>query len=222
MTNTRTYEKFFKGLIGAVATGLGLKNTMMIEGGKISGGFEFRPYSDNTRCVISNLPAKEAAKLNEWATNRATNQYIGDGYAIVFSGYGSLVTKSRKYIEFHVLGPDEKICVSLYNGLVKIGQPRAYGKDHERIEEKTVLFEKLSQIVGDYEREHGAVNTNRITAYVIECGGETHICPRLQSVDNVLFCITRNLKEPVSVSISRREVLAIQTPKGMKYSLEKA
>lgn len=218
MTNTKTYEKYFKGLIGAVAAGLGLKNTIMIEDGKISSGFEFRPYSDKTRCMISNLSAKEAAKLNEWATDR----YIGDGYAIVFSGYGSLVTNSRKYIEFHVLGPDEKICVSLYNGLVTIGQPRAYGKGHERIEEKTVLFEKLSQIVGAYEKEHGAVNTNRITAYVIECGGETHICPGLHSVDNVLFGITRNLKEPVSVNISRREVLAIQTPKGMRYSLDKA
>lgn len=219
MTNTKTYENYFKGLIGAVAAGLGLKNTIMIEDGKISSGFEFRPYSDGTRCMISNLSAKEAAKLNEWAPNEC----IGDGYAIVFSGYGSIVTNSRKYIEFCVLGPNEKISVILHNGLVEIGQLwRVDRKGHERIAEKTVLSEKLSQIVGAYEKEHGAVNTNRISAYVIECGGETHICPRLQSVDNVLFCITRNLKEPVSVSISRREVLAIQTPKGMKYSLEKA
>lgn len=230
MTAMKSYEKLCRGIISCLAQNLGLTRTVSFR--SVHGQDNRCPYEkdgdkilfacskDHPLSVVSNLDDKDALKLNPWSASR--RKALGDGCAVVFTGYGSVMKNDRSYINLYVLDSTKTVHIVIDNGNVSCGYLtlvgyRADGKPFFKKPDDKTFLDRISGIVLAYAQEHPAMKrTSQVDVYVIEAGGQKETASTLSACDAVLGRIARSVPSGGSavISISRRRMTAVRKAGG--------
>lgn len=230
MTAMKSYENLCRGIISCLAQNLGLKKTVSFR--SVRGQDGRCPYEkdgdkilflscwDHPLSVVSNLDDKDALELSLQSATR--RKALGDGCAVVFMGYGSVMKHDRSYISIYVLDATRTVQIIIYNGNVSCGYMTLVGYHADgtpffkKPRDKSFL-DRISGIVLAYAQEHPAMKrTSQADVYVIKAGGQTETVVGLSTCDAVLGRIARSVPSggSVAVSISRRRMTAVHEADG--------
>lgn len=230
MTAMKSYENLCRGIISCLAQNLGLTRTAAFRAVRNNDGtysYEkdgdkllFLRSNDHPFSVVSNLDDDDALDLNPWSAAR--RKALGDGCAVVFKGYGSVMEQDRSYISIYVLDATRTVQIVINNGNVSCGYMtlvgyHSDGKPFFKKPQDKSFLDRISAIVLAYAQEHPAMKrTFQADVYVIEAGGQTETAPTLSACDAVLGRIARSIPSGGSaeVSISRRTMTAVHEADG--------
>ena len=231
MTAMKSYEKLCRGIISCLAQSLGLTKTVSFrsvrgqnnrlyykkDGDKLL----FLKSREHPLSVVSNLNDKDVLELNPWLDGK--RKALGDGYAVVFMGYGSVMKQDRSYINLYVLDSTGTVHITIDNGIVScrylalVGY-RLDGKPVFRKPKDNSFLNKISDIVLAYADEHPALeNTKVMEVFVIECDGRKIIARNQASCAAEVSLLAENSTAPVTVRITKQKTVARKTPSGYEF-----
>lgn len=230
MTAMKSYENLCRRIISCLAQNLGLARTVSFRSVRSQDGrcpYEkdgnkilFLKSMEHPLTVVSNLDDKDAPELNPWSAVR--RKALGDGCAVVFMGYGSVMKQDRSYINLYVLDATHTVQIVIDNGNVSCGYMtlvgyRTDGKPFFKKPDDKAFLDRISAIVLAYAQEHPAMSrTSQVDVYVIEAGGQKETAPTLSACDAILGRIARSVPSggSVAVNISRRRMTAVRKAGG--------